>query len=253
MLFLIAPSIFLTYYRTFFRRHDTRNSSPLDIFSPHSKFTAPQSPSHVNYPPGSRDGTIARSSKDYLFIQRDNHGRGDRSTRRVSNRRREEIRSNEKKWSRRRIVNTGANRQKRRTPRRILDECRSIRKGSEVVSTKESLFPCKLEQESSPFSRLPVSFDSSPVKRGTIAILLGRVIPSSFPRIEDSRIVRIARFNDLQNSVSPVFVHRVYHRFAPIERANEAKNGIPIKSGVKQKTKKRERERMIQTTVALDR
>lgn len=30
--------------------------------------------------------------------------------RRVSNRRREEIRSNEKKWSRRRIVNTGANR-----------------------------------------------------------------------------------------------------------------------------------------------
>lgn len=112
MLFLIAPSIFLTYYRTLFRRsrHDTRNSSPLDIFSPHSKFTAPQSPSHVNYPPGSRDGTIARSSKDYLFIQRDNHSRGDRSTRRVLNRRREEIRSNEKKWSRRRIVNTGANR-----------------------------------------------------------------------------------------------------------------------------------------------
>lgn len=98
----------LSFFRRF--RHDTRNSSPLDIFSPHSKFTAPQSPSHVNYPPGSRDGTIARSSKDYLFIQRDNHGRGDRSTRRVLNRRREEIRSNEKKWSRRRIVNTGANR-----------------------------------------------------------------------------------------------------------------------------------------------
>lgn len=45
-----------------------------------------------------------------MFIQRDNHSRGDRSTRRVLNRRREEIRSNEKKWSRRRIVNTGANR-----------------------------------------------------------------------------------------------------------------------------------------------
>lgn len=39
-----------------------------------------------------------------------------------------------------------------------------------------------------------------------------------------------------------MFVHRVYRRFAPIKRANEAKNGIPIKSGVKQKTKKRERE-----------
>lgn len=151
-----------------------------------------------------------------MFIQRDNHGRGDRSTRRVLNRRREEIRSNEKKWSRRRIVNTGANRLGTKKTYSSKDTRRVSEYSQRERSSLDEGEPFSLQTRARipPFSRLLRFLQPSPVKRETIAILLS-------VRVFSSDLARIARFNDLQKSIPPVFVHRVYHRFAPIGRSEE--------------------------------
>lgn len=149
-----------------------------------------------------------------MFIQRDNHGRGDRSTRRVLNRRREEIRSNEKKWSRRRIVNTGANRLGTKKTYSSKDTRRVSEYSQRERSSLDEGEPFSLQTRARIPPVLPSPSIPPPVKRGTIAILLS-------VRVFSSDLARIARFNDLQKSIPPVFVHRVYHRFAPIGRSEE--------------------------------
>lgn len=182
-----------------------------------------------------------------MFIQRDNHGRGDRSTRRVLNQRREEIRSNEKKWSRRRIVNTGANRLGTKKTYSSKDTRRVSEYSQRERSSLDEGEPFSLQTRARipPFSRLlrfllPLNEERSP--------FFSRF--ASFPRISRVSLDLTIYKSRSRRCLSTVFT-------TDSRRLDEAKNWIPIKSGVKQKKrereKTRERERTIQTTVALGR
>lgn len=168
-----------------------------------------------------------------MFIQRDNHGRGDRSTRRVLNRRREEIRSNEKKWSRRRIVNTGANRLGTKKTYSSKDTRRVSEYSQRERSSLDEGDPFSLQTRARipPFSRLlrfllPLNEERSP--------FFSRF--ASFPRISRVSLDLTIYKSRSRRCLSTVFT-------TDSRRLDEAKNWIPIKSGVKQKKRERERKR----------